>query len=150
MIKLRLKDCLLVSATFWIALGMTTLSLISYPESGKALVTSVTTQPEQRSGFMSKQISHWLDHRKLDSVSWGELDLYNTSFTDSFIGRAARKKADEDLNSLTRRYPYYENICIVNTREEPVAASNTDVIGKVNYGPISSGQRFTLWSHSQY
>ena len=68
----------------------------------------------------------------MDVSSWSRQKVYQTAVQDSFVGKAARKSATDQLAKLKEQYQYYENICVVGADGEILAAADSSVVGKVN------------------
>jgi methyl-accepting chemotaxis protein len=105
---------------------------VSYLKSKSALTAAMNGQIEQLAISTSKIVDAWVRDRKLDVSSWSRQKVYQTAVQDSFVGKAARKSANDQLAKLRDDYNYYENICIVNSAGEILAAAEPGVIGKVN------------------
>ncbi len=79
----------------------------------------------------SKMMTEWIADRKLDVKNWGRQKVVETSIKDSFVGKSARKTANQMLAELKQEYNYYEDLCIADVNGNLIASSNAELIGKV-------------------
>jgi len=115
-----------------LALGMGLCSAISYVRSGEALEKALVGEIQERTQSTVAILGNWLKDRKLDAQIWGAQKVFQTAVKDSFVGKAARKSANEQLAYLKEVYGYYENICLADLRGAIVSAADQTVIGKVD------------------
>ena len=115
-----------------LALGMGLCSAISYFRSGEALEKALVAEIQERTESTVVILGNWLKDRKLDAQIWGAQKVFQTAVKDSFVGKAARKSANEQLTYLKDVYGYYENICLADMQGAIVSAADQTVIGKVN------------------
>lgn len=130
--KLSLRNRFLLPTLLLIIAGMGLSSVMSYVQSKKALKQSITTQIVQLATSQEQFIASWMKDRTMDVGNWSRQKLYQTALKDSFVGKAARKSANQSLQKVMEEYGYYENIILADTAGELIAAANPDVIGKIN------------------
>jgi len=115
-----------------IILGIGALSIVSYVKSKHALESSIQAQIDQIATSTLRIVKSWLKDRKLDLSNWSRQSVFATALKDSFVGKAARKSANEQLAQLKKDYAYYENICLANREGNLLAAADDRVVGKIN------------------
>ena len=126
--KLSLRNRFMVPTLMLIVLGMGLLGIISYYKASNALETAITKQIEQTSRTSLDLLKSWTRDRTLDVASWSRQQLFQTSLKDSFVGKAARKTASGQLLKLKEDFGYYENIILIDTQGQVVAASDEAII----------------------
>ena len=58
--------------------------------------------------------------------------IYQTALMDSFVGKANRKPASEQLAGFKKAYGHYEDIYLSNLSGDIIAGSNMEGLGEVN------------------
>jgi methyl-accepting chemotaxis protein len=129
--KLSLRNRFLLPVVALIVLGMGGSTAVSYFQSKQALESSIMGQIDQMAGSTMKVMDSWVKDRKVDLSNWARQTIFSTALEDTFVGKAARKSANEQLAKLKHDYNYYENICLANGSGDLVAAAEESVIGKV-------------------
>ncbi|MFH1983241.1 MAG: methyl-accepting chemotaxis protein [Pseudomonadota bacterium] len=127
-----MKNRFLLPTVALIVVGMGLSSILSYTMSRSALTRTITGQLEQQAKSTTIYLGNWMRDRTLDIGTWSKDKTYRASVQDSFIGKAARKSASDQLAELKKLYPFYENICVATTTGDIVAAADDVVVGKVN------------------
>ena len=130
--KLSLRNKFLIPTILLILVGMGVSTVVSYVTSRSALNDALTSQITQIVGSIESYVESWVGDRKIDISSWAEQKIYQTALQDSFVGKAARKSANTELAGMKEKYPFYENINIVNPKGDIIAASTDAIIGKIN------------------
>ena len=74
----------------------------------------------------------WVKGRRLDIDNWSEQKIYQSAVEDSFLGKAARKGANNELTRLKEEYGYYTDIHLLNKHGDVVSSSASESIGKLN------------------
>ncbi len=124
-----LRSKILIPTLVLIILGMIISTVVSYITAKAAFQESVSGMVSQTTDSTVDAISLWMRDRKLDFESWSDQKVYQASVQDSFLGKAARKSANEELAHLKEKYVYYEDIVLVDKGGTIIAASNPDIIG---------------------
>jgi methyl-accepting chemotaxis protein len=106
-----------------IILGMGISTTVSYYKSKGALEESITGQINQQADSTLKVMASWLRDRRLDVSSWSQQSVFGIALEDSFLGKAARKSANLQLDKFKKDYKHYENLFIANTTGDIVASS---------------------------
>jgi methyl-accepting chemotaxis protein len=115
-----------------IIFGMGISSYVSYYFSKDSLDHTLTNQLKSMVNSVENILDSWLRDRKLDVETWSAQKLFNSALNDSFVGKAARKSANRNLQSLREKYPYYEDIALADGAGEIISSSTEAVIGKIN------------------
>jgi methyl-accepting chemotaxis protein len=130
--KLSLRNKILIPVLLIIILGMGIATAVSYSTSKKALNTAYKNQIELIARSTSQTIAAWIKDRKLDIENWSQQKAYQTAVQDTFLGKAARKSANDMLAKIKADYQYYETLNIANVNGDLVSASDTAIIGKIH------------------
>jgi len=130
--KWNLRNRLLIPVLGLILLGMGTLTGASYYNSKTDLERAITGQVTQLADSTQSALATWQRDRSLDIRSWSKSKVYATAVKDSFVGKAARKAANQTLAELMEQYGYYENICVADRAGSLVAAADPAVLGKAD------------------
>lgn len=130
--KLGLRNRILFPTILLIIVGLAASMIGAYISSNNAFRTSVTAQLTQMTQANTHTISYWLNDRKLDLSSWSAQKLYRTCTKNLYVGWQARKKANLELATLKKAYPYYENICLTDIKGDVVAASDVIMVKQKN------------------
>ncbi len=126
-----IKSKIIISTIVLLVLGMGLSSAISFYRSKAALVELLTANIQKQAEGTVKILENWMKDRKVDLRNWSQQKVFQTAAQDTFVGKAARKSAEEQLKHLKDDYGYYENICLADLSGELVAAADPGVVGKV-------------------
>jgi len=132
--KLSLKYRFLLPTIALMIIGMGAIALFSQYRSRKALEEAMVGQVNQQLKATVGFLESWLKDQEVNLTSWSRQKIFLTSVSDSFIGRASRESAGEQLTALIQDYPIYENISIADTDGEIVASSDKNAAGKIQVG----------------
>ena len=127
--KLSLRNRFLVPTLALIIIGMGASSFISYYYAKGAMETAYSDQITQIADWSVKTLASWVKSRKLDIASWSEQKVFITAAQDTFVGKAARKSANVQLDDLKQRYGFYEDMNLADAQGNIIASSNPDLIG---------------------
>ncbi|MBC8096345.1 MAG: Cache 3/Cache 2 fusion domain-containing protein, partial [Akkermansiaceae bacterium] len=130
--KLSFQTKVLVPTLAVIALGTLLSSLVTYLNTSKAVVGNTINDIEQRANSTTAQIDAWVANRRIDVENWSNQKIFQTATDDSFVGKAARKAANTELERLRKLYGYYDTISIVDLTGLYIASSDTNSVEKVN------------------
>jgi methyl-accepting chemotaxis protein len=100
--------------------------------SKSALREAITGEIQRIADATTNYLASWMKDRRLDVQNWSHIKVYSTALKDSFVGKAARKAANDQLAALKRNYHFYENIVLVDTAGKIMAAAEQSVIGRVD------------------
>ncbi len=129
--KLSLKNKFLVPSVLLIVIGLGVSGYIGYYKSSRALRSSAYEQLSQLASSTVKFLDSWINDRKLDIETWSRQKLFATAVQDSFVGKAARKSANQEMARIKNQYKYYEDINVTDLDGNIVASSSPAIIGKV-------------------
>jgi methyl-accepting chemotaxis protein len=130
--KLSLKAKILLPTLLVIAAGVMAISVLSYRNGGKMLTETTRQQMQQLANSLVAQIDAWLGDRKVDVENWSNAKVLQTATQDSFMGKMARKSANQELARLAEKYPYYERLNLAGTNGTYVCSSDTNLVDKLN------------------
>ncbi len=134
-IKLKLNSIrikILVPIILLLVAGMGISASISHIRASSALESAIQQSLRQQSDSAIVNINAWIRDRKLDVGNWGKQDIFLTATKETFLGKAARKKAGAVLAGLKKDYGYYSNIGLADMNGEILVADNMELVGKVN------------------
>ena len=131
-----IKNKILIPTLTLMIIGLGVLALVSYTKSKNALQTVIYDQIHQTTDATAKVMMTWSRDRELDLKTWSHDKTYSTALKDSFVGKAARKAASEQLEDLVKEYGYFENIAVADENGDLVASADPSHIGKVNVSGI--------------
>ncbi|MDM8521860.1 methyl-accepting chemotaxis protein [Desulfococcaceae bacterium HSG8] len=124
--KWSIRSKFLIPTLGLIVIGMGLTSGISYYKAGDALRTALVRELEQMAGNIELVMESWLTDRKLDISNWSRQQVYNAAIKDSYMGRMARKSANQIMAGLKEDYGCYQNICLADPSGNVVAAAVAD------------------------
>ncbi len=130
--KLNLRNRFLLPTIALMIIGMGAIALFSQYRSRKALEEAMVGQVHQQLYATVSFLESWLKSQEVNLTSWSRQKIFLTSVSGSFIGRASRKSASEQLKTLLQDYPIYENISIADADGEIVASSQDDAAGTIH------------------
>jgi methyl-accepting chemotaxis protein len=122
----------LVPTLVLIVAGMGISNTLSYSRSKQALLDDLAVLISNTLDYTVKNLNSWLTDRKSDLDSWSRLEMALNSVNGNVDMADARTKMTEYLTRIRTIYPYYENICIVDSNGLVVAAGVPEHVGKIN------------------
>jgi methyl-accepting chemotaxis protein len=126
--KMNLRNRFLFPMLLLIIVGMGTSTAVSYFKAKNALEGEIVSAIEQMTGSTLKVIDAWIKDQRLNVSNWSRQKMYVTAVKDSFMGKSARKSANEDLAKLKKDFQFYEDICVANPEGVPVSASSENAL----------------------
>lgn len=135
-----IKGKLLMPTLLLVVIGLTLSTIITYTTTVKSLKESANKQIKQVTDSTVMMIAVWFQRNKLEMENWAEIEVLKHSLPDTFMGKAARKSASKQLAKWQKKYTEYEAVFMANMSGDIIAASDADLIGKVN---VSDRDHFT-------
>ncbi|WP_321491850.1 methyl-accepting chemotaxis protein [uncultured Desulfobacter sp.] len=132
--KLNFKQKIVLPVLVLIVLGLGCLGMISSSKAKAALEASITKQIISTSGSTAAAMDAWVDDRMKDVTTWRTLEICQTAFKNTFVGKAARKKVGEMFTDWRNSYTYYEGINLADSTGDIIAGSPDSAVGKLNIG----------------
>ena len=126
--KLNLKNRLLLPISITVLIGMVVSTVISFVYSKAAIEKEVANEMIQTTKVEVNQIESWIIDLKLDLQTWAGIPRFATSIGDDKY----RNEVNEDLLAIKNRYPYYENLGVLDAQGTVVAGSNPGIVGKLS------------------
>ena len=126
-VKRKLIHKFLFSILTVIIVGMGGLTFFSYSMSRDALQGALEGQVTQVADSTVDSMSSWVKDRRLDIGNWSQQKVYQSAVQDSFLGKAARKGANDELTRLKNEYGYYADLLLINKAGDLVAGSVADL-----------------------
>ncbi|MDY6987745.1 MAG: methyl-accepting chemotaxis protein [Thermodesulfobacteriota bacterium] len=134
------KKVVIPAAVLMIA-GLGASMLVSYLNSKKVIDEACVEQMTQIADSTTWLITNWVDDRKVNMASWSEQKVFKTAAEDTFLGKAARKSANEQFAKLKSDYPYMEVIALTDRGGNIVSASDTGIMKEMNVADHKYFQR---------
>jgi methyl-accepting chemotaxis protein len=126
--QLSLRKKFLLPTILLIMIGMSSVTTISYLRAREALRENMINQIRQQTESTAKFIDAWIADRKLMVESWTAQKIYQTAVQDTFVGKASRKPASDQLAQLKQEFQGYEEIHLATASGEIVASSNAELL----------------------
>ncbi|WP_449246237.1 methyl-accepting chemotaxis protein [Desulfarculus baarsii] len=130
--KLSLRNRFLLPTVIMVLVGFCASSLVSYLSASSALERTASREIAQIATLSAKMLDWWIKDRQNDLANWSAQKLYGTALQESFMGKAARKEANETLQALAHDYKYYESINLCKADGVIVASSRYDDVKDIN------------------
>ena len=121
--KLTLRARLLFPTVMVVIVGMITSTIISYVNAERALDKALKGQIRQIVNATTENLDAWVERTVLDVESWSENEVLRTAFQDSFVGKAARKAAGQQLAKLKDSYKFYLSINAADDSGDVIVSS---------------------------
>lgn len=128
-VKRKLMHKFLFSTLAVIIVGMGCLTFFSYTMAKDALQDALEQQVTQVADSTVASIAAWIKDRKLDLGNWSQQKVYQSAVLDTFLGKAARKGATDELVHLKQEYGYYSDLLLFDMKGQVIAGSNPEMIG---------------------
>jgi PAS domain S-box-containing protein len=122
--KKSLKHRFLLSMIILLTSGMSLATIASYINSRDAVEREATQRLLQVRDATARVITSWFLHQQVDLLNWTAQKLYQIALEESFMGKAARRSADSEMDRQLANYPYYESMGLADTAGVIVAASH--------------------------
>ena len=106
-----------------LTVGMSLATVASYINSRDAVEGEATQRLLQVRDATARVISSWFAHQEVDLLNWTSQKLYQFALEESFMGKAARRSANGEMDRQLVNYPYFETIGLANASGEIMAAS---------------------------
>jgi len=132
--KLSIKNKFLIPTIMLIVFGMGLSSTISYFKAKAALKNVIVDQMNQQAKSTAEFFDAWLVNRELDLANWSKQKVFQTALKSSFVGKSARKSANDIMIELKKDYKFYAEINLADLTGSLVAGSNPKLINKINVG----------------
>ncbi|MFP4446816.1 MAG: cache domain-containing protein, partial [Desulfosudaceae bacterium] len=145
--KLKIRYKFLLPALVLIVAGMAILSTVSYFKAKSGLQSSINNELAQLVDGLTANLDSWIERNRLDIQVWSENRSFKESLNDSFVGKAARKKANRYLAGLKERYAFYDTLVLTDQEGTTIASSDPESIGinikdRDYYQPAIQGKTF--------
>ncbi len=119
-----LKGRFLLSMTVMITVGMSLATLVSYFNSRDAVEREATQRLLQVRDATTRSITSFFSDQEVDLLNWTSQKLYQIVLEEGFMGRAARRSANGEMDRQLINYPFYESLAIANLEGKVVASSD--------------------------
>ncbi|WP_022664241.1 methyl-accepting chemotaxis protein [Desulfospira joergensenii] len=146
--KLSIKNKFIIPTLIIVILGMGLTVMAAYFKAKAALQDSITSQVGQFAGSAASSLDTWLTDRTFDIQNWSKQKIFVSSLKKGFVGKAARNSANAMLEELKKDYQHYDDICLADSSGKIVAASNPDLVDKLDISGWKSFQESLRGSQS--
>jgi len=99
---LQAKFLLPTIALLVLALGIA--AVVSYTEARHAMDQAAIEQLNMLANATMRELASWIEQARLDLRNWGEQRMYVDAVPDTYIGKTARKAANQYLTLLKDEY----------------------------------------------
>ncbi len=131
--KLKLKGKILLPLVGMIIIGSIASTWISYSFSEKAIRELVNKRINVEVEATMKSMTDWLDSRMDNVKDWSGLPVVTASLTPGVAeGSAEREATSGFLTKLSKKYGYYEFLCVTDSKGRAIAADQPGIVGKVD------------------
>ncbi len=130
--QLSIKNKFLIPTIVLIIFGMGLSTAISYFKAKSAIKKVITDQMHQEADSVVVFFNEWLFNRQLDMANWSKQKVFQTSLKSSFVGKSARKSANNMMAELRENYKFYIDVLLADSKGNIIAGSNPKVINKIN------------------
>jgi methyl-accepting chemotaxis protein len=132
MMQWDLKKRILTPVIVLIISGMIGASAASLHWAGRILKDVIIGQVSQIAESLSFQIASWVERTRLDIETWSGEEIFQITAQDSFVGKAARKTAADQLKKQKENYGFYENICVTDGKGNVIISVLDGITGQMN------------------
>lgn len=136
---MTLKYKFLLPTLVLLVIGLSLLTATNYRSSRKALEEQIQLRLENTAKTLSDRLTEWITiNRKREVVSWAGQEVFQNALEDSFLGKAARKKANSLFEEFKGYYtdtegnPIYENIMLIGLDGAVLASSDQANMAEIN------------------
>ncbi len=119
----------LIPSLVLVLLGLSILTSAAYFNSYQAVEQAVTKQMRQAAVGLVTAAAAWFEDRKMDIAGWADLPGYRKATESSFVGKTARRGANEKLLKAKEGYRYYEFLSLVGPEGAVLASSDETSVG---------------------
>ncbi len=127
---MTLRQQFLLPCAIVLVLGLGFLTYVAYVNTNDAVRISVAGQLQRSAEGLANSGAGWFADRRMDLTGWAADPLYSKAVQSSFVGRAARRVANERLAAIKDGYGYYVTIGLVDTEGTVVASSDQFEVGR--------------------
>jgi methyl-accepting chemotaxis protein len=124
--QMSLRNQILLPTLALIAIGMGCTSLLSYWQAQSALKGAIEEEIAAVASTVEHNLASWVQDRQLDLSNWSRQKSFQTAVQSGFVGKSARKSANETMGQMMIDYAYFANILLANSVGEVVAAGDLE------------------------
>jgi len=121
--KLSLRNKFLFPTLTIIIIGLGISIVLSFFISKKIIEGRIKTQILQIVDLNDKNLSSWIKITQMDISRWSEQNYFKIAVRDTFMGKASRKAASEQLEEGKKKNLFYESVNVANEGGMVVASS---------------------------
>ena len=119
-----LKNRFLIPTLVLLVVGIGVLSAVTFYSSKYALEDAYKEEITQLSESTAKLVDAWMTDRLLDVEIWSFQKIVHEAVEDAGEEKTSRNEAVSFFKKLKAKYPFYENIVVLNFKGEPVAQAD--------------------------
>ena len=129
---LNFKQKIVLPVLILIVLGLASSGVISNFKSKTALENAIGNQITGATSSTISMMDSWAEDRYRDVANWSSLDICLTALKQTFLGKAARKQANDLFLGWEKSYGYYEGINLADPSGQIIASSQLKLIGNID------------------
>ncbi len=129
--KFGLKMRILIPILIIVAFGMGVVMHLIHSNSKETITRLITHQMERRCKNLADETHEWIVERRLHLETWSEDPFFQQIFVDSETTEQVRSMINQKLNTIISRFNYYEHICLADIHGNLIAASDPEIVGKI-------------------
>ena len=127
--KLSLLQKFLIPVIVLLVIGLGASAMATYYFAAETIEQGVEERLDQTADFLLKSVQSWVQERKREIRNWSLSSTYEKALQEGFVGKAARKVANQGLADLIKEYPFYESVNVADISGVVVAASLEGALG---------------------
>ena len=132
MLQMSIRNKILLPVVGLIVIGLGLSIGISYYKSSQALERVLVDQIDKFASNTAAGYEDAFANIKKDVQTWSMQNDFKNSLKDTFVGKAARKDANEIFKTLLSKFKIIEGIYLTDAKGDVIAGSNPELVGKVN------------------
>ncbi len=127
-----IRNRFLVPTLLIIFLGFAASTIFTYAISKKSIEATLKSQLMQLSESTAAHLDSWIEKIKEDIAGWASQNHYQIAIQDSYIGKAARKKANAAIQKEMAFSNFYEAVHLADPSGRVVVTTNEELQFKLN------------------
>jgi len=133
LINWTLRKNFLIPTLTLVVFGMGISTILSYVRTRTMMNETAMDQMTQMSGMATKNISFWIDSRRVEVANWATEQILAEALSDTDLGRETRFIVNDQFEAFKKNADYYEVIALAGKKGDLVAATNKEsMVGKIN------------------
>ncbi len=106
-------------------------AVLVFVNSQSTIIDTTIRELEQTSLLTQNALRSWIDFLKMDIQTLSKFKAIQSSTNDSFIGKATRKGASQQLIKKLEDFKFYETLSVVDQNGQIVVSTDEDIVGQL-------------------